>query len=372
MKNIIIYLLISLGCSLQLTAQDALFSLFDSNPLLINPAMAGDISNRYTHRAVAQHRTQWFDALGEDRYEYISIAYGRNFDICNTSKQSAFGIGINTTRESLPFNIFSDAVPNFQSNKVGLNIAYRRSISEHSYASVGFETEWLNNRLLTKGLRFPNQYDGLGNFASNNSSGESPIFDSDRLSNNAISLGAGLAITIQEIGLKKNPTSRKGSVQIGLAAYHLTDPNLSLLDNPDDQEANISTRWIAHARGSIPLTKGVDISPYSFYALQGKGVWQLIYGADFRMGLNEKVKLIPGIGIRQTNRLLSQQTINSVIFSARLKFENFFIAGATDIEFSPFAEGSNDNTVSTVEITLGYLWGKKTGTKCPMDCFDFL
>ncbi len=369
MKKCILITIISLAYLVQGLSQDALYSLFDRNLILISPALAGDIPNGYLNRVGYQHRLQWFDALREDRYEHFSFAYDKLIPICSSGGTSAVGVGFQVTSESIPYH---KVEPNFKTNKLGVDLAYKRALSKFNYLSGGVEIEWLYNRLHTDGLQFPSQYDGLGAIDPNLTSGEL-FMEMGDANASAFSMGAGIALTLGEIKTKrKNKIPRSlGQLRLGVSIHHLTRPNLSLIGNDNDQEAIISRRWSTFFRWRLPIYKSskhepIEFIPYGYYAYQGAGVWQLVGGTDFSFGSSIIPRLIPGFGMRLTNRVVGDKAVTSYVFSLRIDMDHIFIAGATDIEVSSIAGGGNDSRATTLEVALGYRFGKtNVSNRCP-------
>ncbi|MEM8908871.1 MAG: type IX secretion system membrane protein PorP/SprF, partial [Bacteroidota bacterium] len=276
-----------------LAAQDALYTLFDRSPILLNPALTGDIPDQQKHRIIYQHRAQWFDALRDERYEHFAVAYDQNIPLCSNQGASAIGIGLQAISEEIPYLSGS---PNYKTNKLALDLAYRRTLGKRVYFAGGFEAEWLHHRLDTEGLQFPSQYDGLGAFSSSTLSGEL-LLNPDNSSASAFSIGGGLVLTIDNIKLK-NLKKTSGLLRIGSALHHLTRPNLSLVGNSEDQEATRSIRWTTHFRWQFPISDHFSLTPHGMYTLQGRGVWQFIGGGDFYLGSSNIPRLIPGLGFR--------------------------------------------------------------------------
>jgi len=354
-----------------LKGQDPAFSLFDRSPIVLNPALAGDIPNNFRNRFVAQYRIQWFDVLEDERYEHFSAALDGNIPICGKRGGTKhLGYGIQVISESTPFQSFE---PNFRSDKIGIDLAYRFQLADRAYLSAGAEGEWLQQRLATTGLQFPNKYDGIGEF-TNVSNQESNLLNNPNA--NGFSGGAGLTLTLSYLKLNGGVKALPFRLRLGFAVHHITRPNLSLLGQIDDDQAAISHRFTTHLRVGIPLSGNwildpqkvnAEIIPYAYHTLQGSGVWQLITGTDFKKKV-DNISIIFGIGSRLTNPEVSRQSLTSLLLNLGVEWKSGFAAIVADFNRAPFFSDNNDNRATSFEVAFGYFFFEQEGSDCTLLC----
>lgn len=361
--------------------QDPEFTLFDRNPIILNPALTGDIEGAYHIRSTFQYRTQWFDVLDEE-FSHYAFSIDSSLPFC-FSKPRSVSIGGYFLTENTPFEKNS---PKLTTSNIGFTSSFRLAFKpEELYISLGMDGQLIRRYLNPEGLRFPTQFDGMGGFDPNAANLEENL-PSRRSSLMKPSLGAGLSLVINELSFRIGKRGRKkvfipGAYRIGGAVYHLNRPNLSLLGNDKDEEADVSRRWVVHARAIIPLNYRtfskapnayLNLQPYFLYVQQGAGVWQSIFGAEIGFGLAEDYIAVGG-GIRLTNGKAAGKNLTDYLLNIRWRRGHYFIASSVDLNVSPFAKAGNDRTTTAMEISLGYFFGdsEKRGRCKQIICPNF-
>lgn len=227
-----------LSCA-NLLAQDPHYTLFDSQPLLLNPALTGEIEGNYTWQASIQQRNQWFDAL-KPHFNHTSFSLESSLPICfgNVGRVN-FSPGLSFQQQ----RFISSSVPRLNMQKIGTHGAVRLQLTDHVYASLGMEFELLQRSLTsTDALQFGTQFDGMGGFDVNLQNGETQIPGSGNLTSGMdwdIASGGSIILL-----------SNKLTFRLGGAIHHIRRPVLSLLGN-DDEDARMSHRYTAHYRAKI-------------------------------------------------------------------------------------------------------------------------
>ncbi|MEM9846503.1 MAG: hypothetical protein AAF847_01340 [Bacteroidota bacterium] len=368
MKNI--YSIIGiLFLTLTAQAQDPKPTIFDGQLMLLSPALTGEIEGDYIMQLGVQQRNQWFDAIN-DYYNYSAVTLESTLPICfRDFGRISFSPGLSYLQERFPID---RSQPRMFSQRLGLSTAARIQLAKGFYAAVGFEYELLQRSIkTTDALQFGSQYDGMGGFDSTLPSLETAINTANLRSGIKSDLATGIAIGFgaKHIGFR-----------IGGAIHHLTRPVLSLLGNPNEDEARISHRYTAYYRlkadfGWDKYSNKVATGAgqlYGAFIAQGRGIWQVNQGAEvgvFSKGLHY---VAFGAGVRLTNDQFSSENLwTDTYFSIRWSYESFTIVMASDFAHSPFSKLANDNTATAIEFNLNYRFAKGGSGKCGVHCPKF-
>ena len=198
-----------LSLTLLIQAQDPLPSQFWNAPLNLNPAFAGQAKD-------LRFNMNYQNSLPNDSTNF-SVPISLDFYF----KKLRSGIGLNG------FYSFDNNF--YKSYKVSLCYAYHFSILNKVGLSLGIEGGVLSRSLDLKGLSFGDMIDPRYGFVyqplANDFSKARPLFD----------LNAGFSIYTKNIA-------------IGLAAQHLTRPNLDAIGNN-----RLPIHWIVSATGDLGL-----------------------------------------------------------------------------------------------------------------------
>src|ERR1700712_4801839 len=133
-----------------LDAQDLHFSQWFNSPLTTNPANTGFIPNA-DYRLGANYRNQWSSIMSVP-YKTMSI----------WGDAQLFRDRIETGWVGLGGSILRDVAGSgsLTSTKAYASIAYHQQIAEAHMLSAGFNVGWVNKRINTSELKFPDQFDG--------------------------------------------------------------------------------------------------------------------------------------------------------------------------------------------------------------------
>ncbi len=360
-------LIVGIACS-----QDPHFSLFDSHPMLINPAFTGDMPEDYRMRLGVQHRHQWFDALN-DYYNHTAFAFDSATPLCfNSAAKMTFSSGVYYLQERFPI---AGKAPRLLSQKLGATFAIRMELDDNIYAAVGFEGELLQRQLrAVDALQFGTQYDGIGGFNAQASSQEGQIPLTGNLSSGIKpDLGTGLALVFR--------LGHRNALRLGGAMHHIQRPNLSLLGNEDDDDADISRRLTAYYRLKFGtyheqrnrIDNYAEFQLAGAYIQQGLGIWE--FNQRMEMGGHIQNNFFSfSAGVRMTNaRISSGDAVTDLILAIRWYKNPVIIELGTDFALSPFANIGNDNTATALEVSVSYLLLNQTKSgKCEtVPCPEF-
>jgi type IX secretion system PorP/SprF family membrane protein len=240
MKRLLFSTLLTLT-STSLMAQDLEFTQFYSNPIFLNPAMAG---TNGCPRFAMNYRHQW-PALG-DAYVSYAAAYDQYFDNIN----GGFGILLVNDRQAKTINRTTGE----------LMYSYHLRLNRKWTALFGAKAGYSQKSLDPSRLSFGDQIDPRRGFifATNDiiNGGSRGYFDAS----------AGAVVFNK-------------SFNVGFAANHLNTPNESLING----ESKLPMRFTGHASANIPLggrsryKNSTTIMPSVLYSYQ-QGFQQLNIG----------------------------------------------------------------------------------------------
>jgi type IX secretion system PorP/SprF family membrane protein len=243
-RVILLFNLLMLFLGGTVTAQDPQFSQFYAAPLYLNPAMAGSTGQA---RAGINYRNQWpsIDA----NFTTTSVY----FDYFIEDKKSGVGFLLTQDREGLA---------GLRSVSVGLQYSYELRLSKNIGFSPGFQVAYFSRDVNFNRLTFGDQFDPTtGDFINPNTA---ETFNTD-FKKSFVDLSVG--------GLLFTPRA-----WLGVAAFHLTQPNQSIID----EDAPLPIKLSVHGGFKFPLRPGVvgsgvyarnserSISPAFQYRHQGE------------------------------------------------------------------------------------------------------
>lgn len=285
-------------------AQDPAFSQFYANPVYLNPAFAGAISNG-CHRVALNYRDQW-------------PGIGRTFITSTASYDTRLG------KSGLSGRFLNDrsGAGTLVLNTVSLAYAYHLQVNRKFNINFSLEPAIRTQSLDWSKLTFGDQIDPRYGFiyptqedVDNNSTGVN-FFDI-----NAGILGYG------------------EYWYAGFAAHHLTQPNQGFIS-----ESQLPTKFTAHIGGRIPLSRYKNsvttISPNFLYQKQ-QDFQQFNYGLYVNRG-----PIAGGLWARH-----SVKNVDSFILMIGLLQETFKFGYSYDITLSEL-KNSNTNGAHELSFTL--------------------
>jgi len=219
-----------LGLSLQLNAQDPVFSQFYSAPLNINSAFTGNTLAPYFS---ANYRNQWTSLGGIQAYRTYALSYSQFFEGFNS------GLGLALMADDAGEGLI-------KTNYGRLNYAYRVQVSRDLFFKLGAEAGVIQSRLNWNKLLF---YDQLENESTtiNPTSEITP----DNLNRLSLDVGAGfLAYT--------------STFYVGLSLKHLNTPEQIFIGTENNLDTGLPMRITVHGGAQISLDRNNNRSMSSF------------------------------------------------------------------------------------------------------------
>lgn len=330
----------------RVTAQDPQFSQFYAAPLYLNPAMAGSTGQA---RAGINYRNQW-PAI--DANFTTMSAY---FDYFIEDKKSAVGVILTRDREGLA---------GLRSLSIGLQYAYELKINENLGFRPGVQVALFNRDVNFDKLTFGDQFDpATGQFL------DQPTAETFRtnFSKTFVDLSFGGVFFTR-------------SAWLGISAWHLTQPNQSIID----EQSPLPRKYSIHGGFKFYLKPGVvgtgvysrkserSIAPAIQYRHQGK-FDQMDIGLYFTAEPIVLGTWYRGVPFKNLDKFVNNESIVFLLGFVQLGAKDAINIGYSfDYTISKLGPGSG----GAHEFSLVYTWPMRNPRKPPADklmipCPDF-
>jgi type IX secretion system PorP/SprF family membrane protein len=312
MKKYYILLIVLFGALSAAQAQDPQFSQFYAAPLYLNPGFTGIT---YSQRVTFNSRVQWPNL--PQAYSTSMVSY----DIFVPELKSGFGVM--AMRDKIGTGGLSLI-------NAGLLYSYKIRASDDWVFSPGIYFGYGQMTIDKDKLKFG---DGLGN---NSNGSDDPVIDG--LSNEQyFDFGSGLVVYNKNLWL-------------GIAAYHMNEPNQSLSQNTDqlDMKYNIHGGMrLALNSGIRTSTRVTYLTPSFVYRKQGT-FEQLDVGMHYHID-----PIMIGVwyrGIPFLKDFADRPIQDALVFIFGLQFKNFNFGYSYDFTISDL----ETSAAGSHEISMGY------------------
>ena len=234
-----------------------------------------------------------------------------------------FGLGFQLQQDDAP-------VADFKRNQALISFSYQQDLGRLAGRGTGhFLAGGASAGVATRGLDlnklwFTNQY-----FFDNTT--REAYIDTNLPSGEGIS-GSGNSLYLgvnAGLGWFANLGDRRGAY-LGVAAYHLNNPNVSPISGLSDQ---LAQRYVVHGGGELPLGSGdMSLLPAVRVMTQGPS-FEALFGANIRYTERNwrEVALRAGLSAQVSNQLADRPGLNALIVSAGLETEKLQFAVSYDI-----------------------------------------
>ncbi len=149
-RNILMCVLLPGSRRISLKAQDLHFSQWFNEPLLTNPANTGFIPDA-DYRLGANYRNQWSSVMSEP---YKTMSIWGDAQVFRSRIQSGWlGLGGAILHDVAGAGSLS-------TTQIYASVAYHQMLGYSSLLSIGFNTGWVNKKINSANLKFPDQFDG--------------------------------------------------------------------------------------------------------------------------------------------------------------------------------------------------------------------
>jgi type IX secretion system PorP/SprF family membrane protein len=318
-------------------AQDIHFSQFTSAPMLLNPAFTG--VNGCDYRFAANYRTQW---NGVAPFRTIAASYDMAVAKKKTKAKGNFGgVGI---------SFFSDKAGDSQlsTNQINLSASYTvilnrkgtQSLTSGLYGGVG------NRAIDLSKLTFDSQFGANGfdnNLPTLENLARTNIWYADA--------GAGFLWNFN-----KNKTT---NFYAGAAAWHVSQPNLSFLNDVNEE---LFMKLTLHGGAHFKVSKQIYLMPSFMYLHQGPHS-QFNIGSLVKWSKNYTFKNNTAFYFGSYYRLK-----DAMIVTTRVDFAGFNVGFSYDINISKLTKATRGNGGPELSmIYTGCFKSKKnTARYCPV------
>lgn len=308
-----------LTCQISL-GQDIHFSNTQYSPLTLNPALAGANSKL---QANINYRNQWSN-LGTP-FRTFAASLDARVNSKSRNRNNILAVG---------FNMFSDKAGDvgLVNNSFGVNAANHLKISSNSTLGVGINIAYVQRSINQADGKWASQYNG-NSYDANISSGESI----DNFNFRYVDAGAGILYTYAHKAgsLSKNVDRR---INVGLAAYHLNKPNISLLREENDR---LPIRFSAFASADIEIENSSSgIMPAVYFHRQASFT-ELLLGSYYKFNFNKGSRYTGYEKPMSLSLGLFGRLKDAAIFKLILQWDQFSIGYAYDINTSSLSSYTN-------------------------------
>ena len=238
-------------------AQDLHFSQWFNSPLITNPANTGFIPDA-DYRLGANYRDQWSSVMTEP-YKTMSI-WGDAQVFRNKFENGWMGLGGVILRDEAGSG-------NLTSTQAYASVAYHQMLGFSSLLTVGFNVGWINKRINSANLKFPDQFDGK---FFDNTLPTSVQIDQPNVSLFDMQAGMNYAYF---------PTD-KMYVNAGFSVWHLNHARESFFStDPTGFDSRLPSRYIGFLNGSFKTSDLVIVNPMAYYTYQA-GSSEMVLGLN--------------------------------------------------------------------------------------------
>nr|WP_214460508.1 PorP/SprF family type IX secretion system membrane protein [Flavihumibacter fluvii] len=312
--------IVIMGCSAKVQAQDLHFSQFFNSPLTTNPANTGFIPDA-DYRIGANYRNQWVSVM-EVPYKTISV-FGDAQVFRNKIENGWLGLGGVILRDVAGSG-------NLTSTKVYGSIAYHQMLGYASLLSAGFNVGWANKRIDPTRLKFPDQFNQATGFFDAGIP-TSVVFDATSISYVDIQAGLNYAYFPND----------KVYVNGGFSVHHLNKPKETFFTS-SDFDNRLDPRYIGFLNASLKVNDQVIVNPMAYYTNQSKAS-ELVAGASFNYNLS-------GDGETQLLGGLFYRSGESIIPLVGFQWKNFRMSFTYDVTTSSLSTYNNNR--GAIEFSL--------------------
>ncbi len=258
-------------------AQDLHFSQWFNSPLTTNPANTGFIPDA-DYRIGANYRNQW-SAIMSEPYRTMSV-WGDAQLLRNKIQYGWLGLGGVILRDEAGSG-------NLTSTQAYASIAYHQMLGYSSLLTAGFNVGWINKRISSANLKFPDQFDGKFFDQTLPTSVE---IDQPNVNFFDIQVGMNYAYF---------PTN-KVYLNGGFSVWHLNRARESFFStDPAGFDSRLPMRYIGFVNGSFKTSDDVILNPMGYYTNQA-GASETVLGlnAQYNLSHDGEQQVIGGIYYR--------------------------------------------------------------------------
>lgn len=294
-------LVIMVLCTIDLVAQDPIYSQFYNSPILINPANAGNTKGALV---AVQYRNQWPSI--DNAYTTYSVTYDQRWN-----KKSGVGLYVNTD------NAGNGAL---KTTKLAGIYSYRLRVQDDIFVKGAIEAGYGQTRLDKDQLVFLDNLDPqYGRVAPGGITFPTSEVLSDSPSRSYFDVGSGVMLY-------------SPFYYVGMSFKHMNTPNIDFIDDVTGETGILPMRFSAHGGLQINLDdhnntdEGTFISPNLLFVKQG-AFWQVNLGTYINFS-----QMFAGVWYRHahsnSDAIIGSIGVRSGIFKISYSFD-YTISGLT-------------------------------------------
>lgn len=277
MNKIVLLGIFTIWAALNGNAQDLHFSQWFNSPLSTNPANTGFIPDA-DYRLGANYRDQWSSVMAVP-YRTMSV-WGDAQVFRNRIENGWMGLGGMIMRDDAGSSALT-------STQVYGSVAYHQMVGFASLISAGFNVGFVNKRVNTTNLKFPDQFDGK-------------IFDV-QLPTSVVIDRPNVNYFDMQVGLNYAyfPTN-KLYLNAGFSVQHINRARESFFStDPTGFDSRIPPRYISFVNASIKASDQVIVNPMGYYTrMAGSSEAVLGLNAQYNLQDNGDQQVIGGLYYR--------------------------------------------------------------------------
>ena len=232
LKFHLLFVLLSMTCSIGLFAQDPIFTQFYSNPVYLNPAFSG---THHCPRIVSNYRNQWPNFSGD--FITTSITYDQYVD----ALKSGFGIILMSDQIAKTLN----------SNEASFSYSYHQHITRKF--TINFALQGNIYPKICKSIKL--------NFWRHDTSRRGFVFSTADVIT---------AVPVNLFDFSAGILGYSDRFYVGFATHHLTEPKISLM-------AGSSSNSILNRRYTAHLGTEITLGSKSVYTEENETFRQVFY-----------------------------------------------------------------------------------------------
>ena len=328
-------------CCSCLRAQDARFNHLTASPLLINPALTGVMPGQL--RVTANYQELFASVLGPDAYR----GYAAGLELRNPAGNGNFyGLGLQVQRDEAGASDYTRTSGLLSASYQQQIVGSRRGRGPSHFLSGGAQFGFGQRGVDLNKLWFSEQYfvDPVTRDAYVDrtlATGE-PIAGSGSVIFADFSAGLAWFATLGE----------RAGAYAGAAAYHLTEPDVSLVDGQTDP---VQRRYTAYAGGELPLGRGyASLLPAARLNLQGPATSALV-GSNLRYTQRawREIAMRIGLWAQLTNQEVGRLGVGTTLVSLGLETERLQFGVSYDINvgtLNPVTNGRGGFELSVIYL----------------------
>jgi type IX secretion system PorP/SprF family membrane protein len=312
-RNLLMIILLQIAAGFTLKAQDLHFSQWFNEPLLTNPANTGFIPDA-DYRLGANYRNQWSTVMSEP-YKTMSV-WGDAQVFRNRIQSGWLGLGGAILHDVAGASSLS-------TTEVYGSVAYHQMLGYSSLLSLGFNTGWVNKRINSANLKFPDQFDGK--FFDTNIP-TSVVIDQPNINYFDMQVGMNYAYF----------PDKNTYVNAGFSVQHINEARESFFSTDvPGYDDRIQPRYIGFLNGSFKTSDMVILNPMAYYTVQTSA-------SEFVAGLNLQYNL-SGDGDQELILGLYDRPGDALIPMVGFVYKNIRLMFSYDVTTSSLTQYNNGN-----------------------------